>query len=124
MIRATLFLMAAVVASSLSNVLTRRGMLAVGPLSDYRPGPLARYGLAAVTNPHVLLGLVAGAANFMLWLIVLSWADVSWALPMNAVEYVVTAVLAILWLKEKVSPRRWGAIALITAGVGCVMGSW
>lgn len=124
MIRATLFLLVCVVASSLSNVLTRRGMVAVGPLSDYRPGPLVRYGLAAVTNPHVLLGLVAGAVNFLLWLIVLSWADVSWALPMNAVEYVVTAVLAILWLKERVSPRRWAAIGLITAGVACVMGSW
>lgn len=124
MIRATLFLWVAVVASSLSNVLTRRGMMAVGPLEDYRPGALARYGLAAVTNRHVLLGLAAGAVNFLLWLIVLSWADVSWALPMNAVEYVVTAVLAILWLKERVSPRRWAAIGLITAGVACVMGSW
>lgn len=124
MIRATLFLWVAVLASSLSNVLTRRGMVAVGPLSDYRPGPLVRYGLAAVTNKHVLLGLVAGAVNFLLWLVVLSWADVSWALPMNAVEYAVTAVLAIVWLKERVSPRRWGAIALISAGVVCVMGSW
>ena len=91
-------------------------MVARGPLEDYRPGPLARYGLAAVSNPHVLLGLLAGAVNFLLWLIVLSWADVSWALPMNAVEYVVTAALAIVWLKERVSPRRWAAIGLITAG--------
>lgn len=124
MIRATLFLWVAVLASSLSNVLTRRGMLAVGPLEDYRPGPLVRYGVAAITNTHVLLGLVAGALNFMLWLIVLSWADVSWALPMNAVEYAVTAVLAIVWLKERVSPRRWAAIGLISIGVACVMGSW
>lgn len=124
MIRATLLLWVAVLASSLSNVLTRRGMVAVGPLEDYRPGPLLRYGLAAATNPHVLLGLVAGAVNFMLWLVVLSWADVSWALPMNAVEYAVTAGLAIVWLKERVSRRRWAAIGLITSGVACVMGSW
>jgi drug/metabolite transporter (DMT)-like permease len=123
-IRATLCLWVAVLASSLSNVLTRRGMVAMGPLSDYRPGPLVRYGVAAITNKHVLLGLIAGAVNFLLWLVVLSWADVSWALPMNAVEYAVTAVLAIAWLKERVSPRRWGAIALISAGVACVMGSW
>lgn len=124
MIRATLFLWVAVLASSLSNVLTRRGMVAVGPLEDYRPGPLVGYGVRAISNPHVLLGLVAGALNFMLWLIVLSWADVSWALPMNAVEYAVTAVLAIVWLKERVSGRRWAAIGLISAGVACVMGSW
>lgn len=124
MIRATVFLWVAVLASSLSNVLTSRGMQAVGPLEDYRPAHLVRFGLASVSNKWVLLGLAAGAVNFMLWLIVLSWADVSWALPMNAVEYAVTAGMAVWWLKERVAPRRWAGIALITAGVGCVMGSW
>lgn len=124
MIRATVFLWVAVLASSLSNVFTSRGMQAVGPLEDYRPAHLVRFGLASVSNKWVLLGLAAGAVNFMLWLIVLSWADVSWALPMNAVEYAVTAGMAVWWLKERVAPRRWAGIALITAGVGCVMGSW
>lgn len=124
MIRATLFILVAVVASSLSNVFSRHGMLAIGPLEDYRPAHLIRYGLRSISNKWVLLGLMAGAVNFLLWLIVLSWADVSWALPMNAVEYAVTAGMAVWWLKERVAPQRWAGIALITAGVGCVMGSW
>ncbi|MBI3300444.1 MAG: EamA family transporter [Elusimicrobia bacterium] len=124
MIRATVFIWIAVLASSLSNVLTSRGMQAMGPLEDCRPGPLLRYGLGAVSNKWVLLGLMAGMANFMLWLIVLSWADVSWALPMNAVEYAVTAGLAAWWLKERVAVRRWLGIGLISGGVACVMGSW
>lgn len=124
MIRATLVLWAAMLASSLSNVLTSRGMQARGPLDDYSPGHLLRWGLGAVTDKWVLLGLVAGAMQFFLWLVVLSWADVSWALPMNAVEYAATALLAQRFLKERVAPRRWAAIGLIAAGVGCVMGSW
>ena len=124
MIRATLVILVAVLASSLSNVFSRRGMQTLGPLEDYRPAHLLRFAAASVSNRWVLLGLAAGAVNFMLWLIVLSWADVSWALPMNAVEYAVTAGMAVCWLKERVAPRRWAGIALITAGVGCVMGSW
>ncbi|MBI5595976.1 MAG: EamA family transporter [Elusimicrobia bacterium] len=124
MIRATVVLWAAMLASSLSNVLTSRGMRARGPLEDYSPGHLLRWGWGSVTDKWVLLGLVAGAANFLLWLVVLSWADVSWALPMNAVEYAVTALMAMWFLKERVAPRRWAAIGLIVAGVGCVMGSW
>ena len=124
MIRATLAIVAAMLCSSLANICTSRGMREIGPLSDHRPGPLFRFGLSAMTNRFVLLGFVGGAGNFLLWLVVLSWADVSWALPMNAVEYALTASLASLWLGERVAPRRWAGIALITAGVICVMGSW
>lgn len=72
MIRATLLLWVAVMASSLSNVLTRRGMVAVGPLEDYRPGPLLRYGLAAAVflgeqvSPIRWLGIALIAAGVAL----------------------------------------------------------
>ncbi|MDE2293281.1 MAG: EamA family transporter [Elusimicrobia bacterium] len=99
-------------------------MKRLGPLTDYRPLPLLRFAGAAMMDRDVLLGLAGGAGNFLLWLVVLSWADVSWALPMNALEYALTALLASLWLKERVAPRRWLGIALISAGVVCVMGSW
>lgn len=124
MIRASLAILAAVLCCSASNILTSRGMKTLGALADYRPSSLLRFGMGALTNKYVLLGLIGGAGNFLLWLVVLSWADVSWALPMNALEYAITAALASLWLKERVAPRRWLGIALITAGVVCVMGSW
>ena len=124
MMRAALAIWAAVLCSSLSNVLTRRGMREMGPLVDYSPASLTRFAWRAATSKFVLLGLLAGAGNFLLWLVVLSWADVSWALPMNAVEYALTALLATWWLKERVTSRRWAGIALISAGVALVMGSW
>lgn len=124
MIRATLAILAAVFCSSLFNVLTRRGMMTLGPLTGYSPAALLRFAWGAATNKYVLLGLLGGAGNFLLWMVVLSWADVSWALPMNAMEYGLTAGLAALWLKERVAPQRWLGIALITGGVVCVMGSW
>lgn len=124
MIRATLVLWLAVACSALGNILMRKGMQRMGPLEDYRPVHLARYLWRAVTDPHVLFGVVASAANFFLWLVVLSWADVSWALPMNAVEYLLVGAMAHHWLREKLDPRRWVGIGLITAGVALMMRSW
>lgn len=73
---------------------------------------------------YIALGILTSTGYFFLWLVVLSWADVSWALPMNAVEYVMVALLAIIFLKERLSKTRWIGIGLISAGIFFMMQSW
>ncbi|MBI4061595.1 MAG: EamA family transporter [Elusimicrobia bacterium] len=124
MIATTIVLVLSVVCSAYGNVLTRRGMTELGPLADFRPRHLLRYGLAAVRNGRVLGGVAVNFGQFLAWLVVLSWAELSWALPMNALEYIVVALLAWKLLGERVAPRRWAGIGLISAGVFLVMLSW
>ena len=50
--------------------------------------------LNAATNVHVLFGLLCYGLGFMVWLIVLSKAEVSYAYPMISLGYVFTAILA------------------------------
>jgi len=57
------------------------------------------------------------AVFFFLWLAVLSWEDLSVALPMQALNYVLVAVLAKYYLHEQVSPLRWAGIVLVSIGV-------
>jgi len=57
------------------------------------------------------------ALFFFLWLAVLSWEDLSVALPMQALNYVLVAVLAKYLLHEDISPLRWAGIALVCVGV-------
>ena len=124
MIKSTLVLFLAVFFAALGNVALSKGMQGVGPLQNYQWVGLIHYFFDSVTNPWVVAGIFLELAYFGLWLAVLSWADVSWALPMNAVEYIFVALLAIFWLHEKVILIRWIGILLITIGVLFTMGSW
>ncbi len=124
MIATTCILVLSVICSAYGNVLTRRGLTELGPLEDFRPVPLLRYGWAAVRNPRVLGGIAVNFGQFLAWLVVLSWAELSWALPMNALEYLVVAFLGWKLLGERLDPRRLAGIGLVSAGVLLTMFSW
>ena len=73
--------------------------------------------MKAATNVHVLLGLLCYGLGFMVWLIVLAKAEVSWAYPMISLGYVFTAILARLLLGEAVSATRMIGIMVTCLGV-------
>lgn len=124
MIKTTCILVVSIVCSAYGNVLTRQGLKKLGPLEDFHPLHLLRYGWAAVRNPQVLAGVAINFGQFLAWLIVLSWAELSWALPMNALEYLVVAYLGWKLLGERLEPRRLAGIGLVSAGVLLTMLSW
>ncbi len=117
MMRVLTAMIGACVSASVGQILVRRGMLQIGELAGWSPRYLAGYFWHALTNPYVIAGTVGNALFYFLFLAVLSWAPVSVALPLTALEYVIAAVLGILFLKEAVPPLRWAGIALIVAGV-------
>jgi drug/metabolite transporter (DMT)-like permease len=117
MMRVLTAMIGACVSASVGQILVRRGMLQVGELAGWSPRYLAAYFWHALTNPYVIAGTVGNALFYFLFLAVLSWAPVSVALPLTALEYVIAAALGILFLKEAVPPLRWTGIALIVAGV-------
>ena len=71
-----------------------------------------------------LFGAVLGVALLIVWTLthmaLLSWADLSYVMPVTAISYVVTAFAARLFLGESVSTARWIGIVLVTAGVTLV----
>jgi uncharacterized membrane protein len=81
-------------------------------------------------TPAALIGalfhpLVAvGVALLIIWTLthmaLLSWADLSYVMPVTAMGYVVTAFAARVFLGEDVSLARWVGIVLVTAGVTLV----
>jgi uncharacterized membrane protein len=50
----------------------------------------------------------------------MSWADLSFVLPLTGVGYVLAAVLGKLFLAEEVTARHWIGTLLIFAGVAVV----
>jgi drug/metabolite transporter (DMT)-like permease len=117
MLRVILAMIGACVAGALAQILMRRGMQQLGSLETWAPLQLLAYFWRALCNPWVIVGTVMSAVFYFLFLAVLSWAEVSVALPLTALEYVIVAVLGILILKETVPLLRWAGIALVVAGV-------
>jgi drug/metabolite transporter (DMT)-like permease len=71
----------------------------------------------AATNPHVLLGLICYGLGFMVWLIVLAKAEVSYAYPLISLGYVFTAILARALFGEAVTVTRMAGILITCLGV-------
>lgn len=68
----------------------------------------------------VALGVACMTVSFSAFAILLSWKDLSFALPATAAGYVLNTLGAAGLLKEPVTPRRWLGTALIGLGVALV----
>jgi multidrug transporter EmrE-like cation transporter len=73
--------------------------------------------LRAATNLYVLFGLACYGLGFMVWLIVLSKAEVSYAYPLISLGYVFTAILARAMFGEAVGATRMAGIVITCLGV-------
>ena len=111
----TMVLAAALTASG--QIMIRKGMQQVGSLEAYAPHDLFSYFSQAILNPYVIGGTALHAVVYLLILAALSWADVTVAVPLTAIEYCFAAMLAVLLLNEGVPPLRWAGIVLVILGV-------
>ena len=73
--------------------------------------------LKAATNLPVLFGLLCYGLGFMVWLIVLSKAEVSYAYPLISLGYVLTAIMGWWLLGEQVTWMRLAGIMVTCVGV-------
>jgi drug/metabolite transporter (DMT)-like permease len=102
---------------SVGQLMFKSGMMQIGRIGVGEISrPLATLG-AVFTNPYILLALPLYAVALILWLVVLSRLQLSFAYPFLSMAYVVNAVLAQAILGEHISVLRWVAIGLICSGV-------
>jgi uncharacterized membrane protein len=84
-------------------------------------GATVSLSLAAFLPVFANLWIVLGVALLAGWLIaqlsLLSWADLTFVLPVTSLSYVLTALLGAVALGEHVSLAHWTGILLIFAGV-------
>lgn len=117
MLKTLVLMILAVSAGTVGDLLLAKGMKELGDLSTMNLRGIMEIALRAMTEWKIVVGTAMLALFFFLWLAVLSWEDLSVALPMQALNYVLVAVLAKYLLHEQVSPLRWAGIALVCVGV-------
>jgi len=110
-------LLCAAIVGGCGQVLLSKGMKTIGDLTEAGSGMVMPMVLRAVTNPWVLLGIMLQAAFFFTYLTVLSRADITVALPLTAMDYIVVTLLAQAFLGEVVTPARWTGIGFVATGI-------
>jgi uncharacterized membrane protein len=102
-----------ILANVIGNFSLTWGMRKTGP--GVFDSPLGY--ITALFDPWVALGVCL----LLLWMLsqmaLLSWADLSYVLPVTAAGYVLAAIAGRLFLQERISAARWTGVALIMTGV-------
>jgi drug/metabolite transporter (DMT)-like permease len=99
-------------AQSIGNVMVSKGMKSVSQADGLFPAVLQ-----AAQQPWVIGGTLLLLVFFALYAAALSWADLSFVLPVTAFGYVLNAAFASFFLDEPISLTRWAGTLLICVGV-------
>jgi uncharacterized membrane protein len=113
-LRVKTWICAAVVVLSnvFGNFFLKRGMPA------QLPTPLSY--ITALFEPWAALGVTLLVLWMMSRMTLLSWADLSYVLPVTSIGYVLVALTGKFLLHEQISLQRWAGIMLIMSGVALV----
>jgi drug/metabolite transporter (DMT)-like permease len=120
MLKTLVVMLMAITAGAVGDIFLTQGMKNSGDISAMGFRQIVETVIKCLTNWRLILGTSMQAVYFGLWLAVLSWEDLSVALPMQALSYIVVAFLAQWYLGENVSPMRWAGICLICVGVAMI----
>ena len=117
MIKALGILLASVVFGAVGQIFFKKGVNSISERGF-------RFFVKALQNRFIWIGIITTTLYFFLWMAVLRMADVSWALPLRSIQYLLVAVMAILFLEEKISKKRWIGIGLGMGGIFFIVQSW
>jgi drug/metabolite transporter (DMT)-like permease len=107
-------------ATTIGEVLQAAGMRRHGEIRDFRPGAIGRALAVLARNRFVIGSVLAMAISFFAFVKLLSISDLSFAVPVSAVTYVMETLLAKYVLKEQVNWLRWAGASLVVCGVALV----
>ncbi len=108
-LKTPIFALIVIVSNTLGNFALAYGMRGriTASIPDY---------LRVIFTPWVMVGI----SLLILWLLsrmaLLSWADLSYVLPVTSLGYVANAVMGRFFLGETITAARWAGTLLIVAG--------
>lgn len=118
--REALLLFLVVVSGTGGEICVTRAMKHVGEVTDFRPLALVRVILRAMKVTWMWIGIAMMALAFFSLLAVLSIENVSFVVPVTALNYAAGALGGKFFLGERVTRRRWAGVLLVCIGVTLV----
>jgi drug/metabolite transporter (DMT)-like permease len=113
MLRSLVLIVFTVIINTTGQFVVKTGVNRVGAvgLTD------VRMIVKALTSWIVIVGFALYFLSAILWISILSKAELSWAFPILSLSYVLTALLSPVFLHESFSPQRLVGTAVICLGV-------
>ena len=118
--REAVLLFFVVVSGTGGEICVTRAMKRVGEVTDFRPLAVVRVILRALKVPWMWIGVGMMALAFFSLLAVLSIENVSFVVPVTALNYAAGALGGKFFLGERVTPRRWAGVLIVCIGVTLV----
>jgi drug/metabolite transporter (DMT)-like permease len=118
--REAVLLFLVVVSGTGGEICVTRAMKRVGEVTDFRPLAVIRVILRAMKLPWMWIGISMMALAFFSLLAVLSIENVSFVVPVTALNYAAGALGGKFFLGERVTPRRWAGVLIVCIGVTLV----
>jgi drug/metabolite transporter (DMT)-like permease len=108
-----------VLAGAAGQIFWKEGMSGLGRINGMGDLLQVKTVEDTFTNKYIILGIFLYAISVFLWLGAMSTLDVSFMYPLLSLGYIVTAILAFVFIGENITLLRWAGIAVII--VGCFM---
>jgi drug/metabolite transporter (DMT)-like permease len=110
-------ILAGVLLNAAAQVLLKKGMMIIGSVQPSIEAVLAMLPKLAV-NACIWAGMACYGISVLVWLIVLSKVEVSYAYPFLSIGYIVTAFVGWHFLGESMGIYKICGIAVICLGIG------
>ncbi|MBN2463322.1 MAG: EamA family transporter [Dehalococcoidia bacterium] len=119
MLFALLLVLLCIFGATMGQILMKSGVNQVGEIKSmgqlFNLDTLSRI----FTNPRIIAGILCYGIALVLWLGAMSTLNVSFIYPLMSLAYVLTAIFALIYLKESITILHWIGIAFVV--VGCFL---
>ena len=105
-----------ILAGAAGQIFWKEGMSSIDKINGMKDLLQVKTVLIIFTNKYILLGIFLYAVSVFLWLGAMSTLDISFMYPLLSLGYVITAILASVFIGENITLMRGAGIALVTAG--------
>jgi drug/metabolite transporter (DMT)-like permease len=119
-VRSAFFVFLIVLAGTGGEMAVGRAMKEIGEVTRFTPRAIFHVVLRSMRQPWMWVGLGMMALAFFSLLMLLSWENVSFAVPVTALSYVMAAFGAKFLLGERVCTSRWFGVLCVCIGVALV----
>ena len=101
---------------AIGQILLKTGMSKIGYIS-IKYSDIIQNVLKAFVSPYILVGILSYLLSMILWLIILSRVELSFAYPMVSAGYIIIIVFSYFILHENISLLRLIGVIMVCMGI-------